>query len=415
MKKKWIALLLAGCMAVSMAACGKDGEVQDTETESTSDPVERTPAPEVASAEMELDLDQLVSELCEYKGIEVTITGTYELTQEEMDEIIMQDLDSCQANLVEKAEGEALEEGDVALVDYVGYLDGEAFDRGSAENQYVTLGDGNGYVPGFTNPLIGGKAGENVSGPVTFPDEYSNEDLAGKETTFEFKIHSIYRKNDNLEELKKEAEAENSAVNQAISDAYGAYGIENLEDLIEYETSYVEQTLESNKYTATVTEIKEYLSEKCKVEIPEEYLQARVTEYRISYEEEMLDDTQSLEDYLSENYNGTTVDEAMETWTEYQESQIKTELIFRRIAKEEKIELDEEEFASFISAIVQQAASGNYSFTDETSLYEYYGAGNAANGKKYMEELFVMNKAIDYVYENAKVTIEAPEEETTEE
>lgn len=420
MKRKMAVVLLSVCMVCSLAACG-DKKSESTEgTESVGETVKasRTKAPDVSSVNMGVDPKEQVGSLCEYKGIEVTITGKYEVTDEEINTIIMSDLSTCGANLVKVTDRDTVEKDDIVCIDYTGYVDGEAFDNGAATDQYIDVADntehiyGIKYIDGFSDALVGAKVGAEVTSQVTFPEDYTvNTDLAGKDASFEMKVNGIYREEEDLDKLTKLAEDEDSTVNTKINDMYSSHGITNLEQLVEYEKSYVDYTLNSNKYNDTVSAIKQYMLDNCEVGIPEDYLQARLTEYVISYENDNLDDTQELEDYLQDNYQVST-DEAMETWKEYEEEQIKTEFIFSVIADKEGMELDEDEFANFISGILSSDTASSYGFEEEDDIYEYYGAGVVDNGKKYMRSLYLMNKAIDYVCENAKVNVEAPAETT---
>ncbi|MFN2362275.1 MAG: trigger factor, partial [Marinobacter sp.] len=79
---------------------------------------------------------------------------------------------------------------DVVLIDFKGFVDGEEFEGGAAENHKLTLGSGQ-MIPGFEKGIVGGKAGEELEIEVTFPDDYQNEELAGKPAKFEIKIHEV--------------------------------------------------------------------------------------------------------------------------------------------------------------------------------------------------------------------------------
>lgn len=81
--------------------------------------------------------------------------------------------------------------GDTVVIDFIGRVDGEAFEGGSAEGHRLALGS-NTFIPGFEDGLIGAKAGEKLDVPVTFPDEYPAEHLAGKESIFEVTVHEIH-------------------------------------------------------------------------------------------------------------------------------------------------------------------------------------------------------------------------------
>ncbi|NMT64579.1 trigger factor [Marinobacter orientalis] len=79
---------------------------------------------------------------------------------------------------------------DVVLIDFKGFVDGEEFEGGAAENHKLTLGSGQ-MIPGFEKGIVGGKAGEEFEIEVTFPEDYQNEELAGKPAKFEIKIHDV--------------------------------------------------------------------------------------------------------------------------------------------------------------------------------------------------------------------------------
>ena len=79
---------------------------------------------------------------------------------------------------------------DVVLIDFKGSIDGEEFEGGAAENHKLTLGSGQ-MIPGFEKGIVGGKAGEELEIEVTFPEDYQNEELAGKPAKFDIKIHEV--------------------------------------------------------------------------------------------------------------------------------------------------------------------------------------------------------------------------------
>lgn len=140
MKKKMALLAAVILLAGSLSACGKEAEYVREIT--ASDYVE----------------------LGEYKGIEVTVRTTVEI-------------------------------GDTVNIDYTGYRDGVAFDRGAATGQSLTIGSGT-FIPGFEDGLIGKKVGETVMLDLTFPADYKNEEMAGAEVTFEVVINDIENESD---------------------------------------------------------------------------------------------------------------------------------------------------------------------------------------------------------------------------
>ncbi|QKF63980.1 trigger factor [Campylobacter corcagiensis] len=107
---------------------------------------------------------------------------------------------------LEKSDKEVLEKGDFAKFDFEGFVDGEAFEGGKAENYSLEIGS-NQFIPGFEDGMVGLKVGEEKDIKVTFPAEYGAEHLAGKDAIFKVKLHEIQSKNPakelNDETLKK--------------------------------------------------------------------------------------------------------------------------------------------------------------------------------------------------------------------
>lgn len=105
----------------------------------------------------------------------------------------IEELASAQAPLVNVDEDRALVSGDTALIDFEGFIDGEAFPGGKAEEFSLRLGSGQ-FIPGFEDQVIGMKKGEEKTVAVTFPENYGGEKLAGKPAEFKVKVHAIQAK-----------------------------------------------------------------------------------------------------------------------------------------------------------------------------------------------------------------------------
>ena len=112
------------------------------------------------------------------------------------------------------------------------------------------------------------------------------------------------------------------------------------------------------------------------------------------------------------NTYGISLEEAEKTWTENITEQIKTEFIFGYIAKLENIEFDEEAYQNYISYIGEQ---GGADFADATAVYEYFGSGNTEEGEAYLRNQYLVNKAIDFVAENASVSYMSNEADDSDE
>jgi len=112
-----------------------------------------------------------------------------EVTDEEVDARI-KEIAEGQAPLVDIKRNRKMVEGDVAVIDFEGFIDGEAFEGGKGENFELTLGSGQ-FIPGFEEQLVGVKRDEEVTLPVSFPENYGAEALAGKAAEFKVKVNQI--------------------------------------------------------------------------------------------------------------------------------------------------------------------------------------------------------------------------------
>ena len=128
--------------------------------------------------------------LGDYKGMSVSKQDT-EVSDADVD-AELENKRQQQAELVLK-EDEPAAKGDTVVIDYVGTVDGEKFDGGSADNYSLELGSGS-FIPGIEDQLIGHKADEDVNVKVTFPEDYHAKNLAGKEAVFNVKIHEVKEK-----------------------------------------------------------------------------------------------------------------------------------------------------------------------------------------------------------------------------
>ena len=128
--------------------------------------------------------------LGDYKGMSVPKQDT-EVSDADVD-AELENKRQEQAELVLK-EDEPAANGDTVVIDYVGTVDGEKFDGGSADNYSLELGSGS-FIPGFEDQLVGHKADEDVDVKVTFPEDYHAKNLAGKEAVFNVKIHEVKEK-----------------------------------------------------------------------------------------------------------------------------------------------------------------------------------------------------------------------------
>lgn len=398
MKKRIIALMLCMTTILAFNGCG-NAKTRDTE-QSTENAKATYNGP--SSAKMDIDLEKQVSKLADYKGIDVTISGNYDVTDEDVKKNMLSLLPYYGITGIEIKDRDTVQKGDYVKVDYTGYLDGEAFDGGSAtdimldvDNNYDVTNQ-NSYIDGFCDGIVGSKVGSEISTDVTFPDNY-NETLGGKKTTFKIKIKGIY-----------EPITLDTLTDDMVADAFSAQNISTKKDLQDYVRKVMEKQTGNAKSQATINEVESYMIENSTVDIPDDYMEARLGEYQAMFERDNLTDTQTMDDYLKKN--NTTLDDLKKTWKTSLEKQIKIEFIFGRIADLEDIQVSDDDFKEFVDYLV---SSGNSQMTTESEVYDYYGNGSQEEGKKMLRQQYRINKAISYVVEQANVTIE-PATESTE-
>ena len=399
MKKRVLALMLCMMTAVSLTACGeKDGSVEETEiVEGTESTVAELPA--VDLAKYDYNVEEMVT-LCDYSAVPLTITGDYDVTEQDVQDYFSQIFNAYGPFYTDDETKTTIEEGSIVKVDYVGKLDGEAFEGGSAEDQIIDVTnnssvDGTGYIEGFTAGLMGHSVGEEVDCDVTFPEEYQNADLAGKDVVFTFTIKAI-EKEITLEEVDDDFAKEQ-------------FQTETKEEMFEQLRTYLEQSAESTKSSDTYEALQNYLLENCEVEIPEEFIEDKLTAFKNSFITAYCSGDASQYETTISTYYGYTAEEAEEMWREGLTQDTQIEFIMRAIAAKEGIELDEEGFNTYMENLVSY--NGASSVDD---IYENYGYGDAAYGEKYMQGIYLANLAMEKVKETAQITVEAPSEETVE-
>lgn len=308
-------------------------------------------------------------ELGEYKGLEVEEQST-DVTDEEVTEAIDQ-LREQQAELVVKEDGEIVE-GDTAVIDFEGFLDGEAFEGGKGENYSLEIGSGQ-FIPGFEEQLVGKKSGDEADVTVTFPEDYHEESLAGKEAVFKVKIHEIKEKE--VPELDDDFAQDQEA--------------ENVEDL----KAKTRERLEENKKQAAENAKRESLidqaSENAKVDIPEAMIQTETDRMLQEFEQRLQMQGMTLDLYTQ--FSGQSADDLREQMKENAEARVKTNLVLEAIFEKENLEVTDEDLNKELEEMAQMYQ------TDVEQLKQMLG-GNTDMIKEDMK----FRKAIEFLAEQSK-------------
>ncbi|MFG6148353.1 trigger factor [Halobacillus sp. B23F22_1] len=309
--------------------------------------------------------------LGDYKGLTYEEQST-EVSDEDVENELKQQQER-QAELVVKEEGK-VEDGDTVVMDFEGFVDGEAFEGGQADNYSLEIGSGS-FIPGFEEQLIGKATGEEADVQVTFPEEYHAEDLAGKEATFKVKIHEV--KGKELPEL---------------DDEFAKDVDEEVESLDELKKKTRER-LEEQKKTDAENQKRDTLvqkaSENAEVEIPQAMVDTELDRMVSEFEQRLQMQGMTKDMYFQ--FTGQDEDALREQMQEDAGKRVKTNLTLEAIAEAENVEANEED----VNAELENMASMYQ--TDVAQLTQMLG-GNTDMVK---EDLKV-RKAIDVLAENSQ-------------
>ena len=268
--------------------------------------------------------------LGEYKGIEVE-AAKIEVTDEE----VAADLENArqqQARMI-TVEDRPVQDGDIATIDYEGFVDGVAFEGGKAEGHALTIGS-HSFIDTFEEQLIGKNIGDDVEVNVTFPAEYHAAELAGKPALFKVAIKGI--KCRELPELNDEFAQEASEFDTL--DEYKA-------DVKAKLQARKEKEAEAAKREAVITKI----IENAEMEIPEAMVENQKMQMLEDFEMRLRSQGLSIEQYMQ--FTGMTANKFMESMAPQALKDIQYRLVLEAIAKEEKIEVEDSELDAEYQAI----------------------------------------------------------------
>ena len=309
--------------------------------------------------------------LGEYKGLEVE-DETATITDEEVDEAL-KSLQEGQAELVIKEEG-TVEDGNTAVIDFEGFMDGEAFEGGKGENHPLEIGSGQ-FIPGFEEQLIGKESGAETEVSIVFPEDYHAEELSGKEAVFQVKIHEIKEKEipELDDEFAKDVDEE----------------VESLDELKEKKKDELlkqkEQEIENNKRESLIKQV----TENAEVDIPEEMVDTELNQMMQEFEQRLQMQGMALDQYFQ--FSGQTEEELKEQMKEDAFMRVKTNLVLEAVLEKEELEVSEED----IDAELTEMAS-MYQMEKDQIL------GMLGGNPDVLKEDLKIKKAISFLVEESK-------------
>lgn len=378
MKRKIAKVLVAGLIGLQLIGCSNQNPEKTEENQETT--VEEAETTETAMIYFnEINADEYVT-LGEYKGLEV-VNNVQVISDEEVESYINYVV-SMSGELEEVTDRDVVENGDIANIDYEGKKDGVAFDGGSDQGYDLKIGSGS-FIPGFEEGLVGVKKGETVDLNLTFPEDYSAEDMAGAEVVFTVTVNGIYHAV--IPEFSDEFVASLEIENVATMDEYRAYLKSMMEEsekesaLQDMQTQLIAMVTEN----ATVSEIPQ--------ELVDRFYNINVN--NMSYNAMMYG--MDLESFVSAYYGMDAETFEAETVAAAEES-AKQALVCLKIAADENITVTDEE--------MELSVEENYAGYGYTSADEFKAA---IDMEEYRDSL-LLNKIVDFLVENATIT-EVPE------
>ncbi len=308
-------------------------------------------------------------ELKAYKELKATkkkVEATDEEIQSKIDELV--ERNSREVSV----EDRAVQNGDIAVIDFEGFVDGVAFDGGKAEEYELTIGSGS-FIPGFEEQIIGHNSGDEFDVNVKFPSEYTPE-LADKDAVFKIKLHEIKVKE--LPEVDDEF-------------AQDAADCDTVDDLKKSLADEIKKQKEDENEREIRQQLLDKLAENVVAEIPEVMVENEIDNQIKDIDYRLSSQGLNFETYLK--YMGMTVEQYREQSKPNAEAQVKIRLALEKIVELENIEVSDEDLEKEYEKFASQY---------QMELEQIKKIIPADGLKKDM----AIDKAIDFVKENAKVT-----------
>ena len=335
--------------------------------------------PEIEITQMEKGKDLIFTaivqtkpevKLGKYKGIELEKADTSVMAADVKAEL--ERMAEKNARLV-SVENRAVKNKDITVIDFEGFVDGEAFEGGKAEKHELEIGSKT-FIPGFEDQIIGMKIGEEKDINVKFPEEYFSKELAGKDATFKVKLHEI-----KVKELP------------AIDDEF-AKDVSEFETLKDLKASIKEKLVEEKKKQAkyqTEDAAIKAVCEDTKIDIPSGMIETEIDNILRDIDGRLAYQGLNLAQYLK--MMNKSEDEMRKEYEAQAAESVKTRLVLEAIVKEEKIEATDLEIEEKIKEMAK-----NYGKEENELL-------NNENLKEYLKNNITTEKAIQFIVDNANI------------
>ena len=325
--------------------------------------------PFIFTAEVALKPDV---DLGKYKGVKIEKIETA-VTDEDIDKEIKREQDANARTIT--VTDRPVKDGDTAVIDFEGFVDGVAFEGGKGENYPLVIGSGS-FIPGFEDQIIGKNTGDDCDVNVTFPEDYNAKDLAGKDAVFKVKVNEIKEKE--LPELDDEFASEVSEF-----DTMAEYR----EDVKKKLAEKKEKEAKDKKEDAVI----EAIIKDSKMEIPEPMIDTNVDNMISDYAQRLQSQGLSLEQYFM--FTGLDMDKFRSQMREGAVKRIESRLVLDAIVAAEDFSISDEEYEKELERIAEESKM------EINKLKEYIG--DDEYGKNRIIDDLKIQKAIDLITESA--------------
>ena len=270
--------------------------------------------------------------LGEYKGVEVEKSDV-EVTEEDINKEVDKERENNSRTI--DVDDRAVENGDIIKLDFDGSVDGVPFEGGKAENYTLTIGSGS-FIPGFEDQLIGTKIGEEKDVTVTFPEDYHEKSLAGKEAVFKCKVNAI--------SVKELPEADDEFASE----------VSEFETLAEYKEDIKKKLTEKKEKAARAKKEAQAIEkavENATMEIPDAMIDTQVQSMMEDFARRMQSQGLSLEQYFQ--FTGMDAKKMHDQMKPEALKRIQNSLVLEAVAKAENIEISDEKVDEEIAKMAE--------------------------------------------------------------
>ncbi len=305
-----------------------------------------------------------------YKGVEVEKTDVA-VTDEEVAAAIDRERENNARTI--SVEDRAVRDGDMTIIDYEGFVDGESFEGGKDEDYPLTIGSGT-FIPGFEEQLIGAELDKEVEVNVTFPEDYQASELAGKPAVFKCIVKEIREKE--LPELDDEFASEVSEF-----DTLAEYREDVKKNLTERKEAEAKAAKEEKVVEAIIAD--------AKMDIPEAMLATQQRSMADDFAQRIRMQGITIDQYFQ--FTGLTREAFLEQLKPQAEERIKSRLVLEAVAKAENLEASDEEYTAEIKKMAEAYQM------DEDKITEMIGEFE----QKSIKEDICIRKALELAVESA--------------